>query len=107
MAEYYPDACKYVDRKKLELRNEAERREPKAKWYPNAGALFARYLQGLESSLFVDQLFLAVSGRYRIPAFTIHDAISVAKTRKKRVRGLLGRVLADAGIRAADSEGEL
>ena len=107
MAEYYPDVCKYVDRKKLELRNEAERREPKAKWYPNAGALFARYLQGLESSLFVDQLFLAVSGRYKIPAFTIHDAIYVAKTRKKRVRGLLGRVLADAGIRAADNEGEL
>lgn len=107
MAANYPDVCKYVDNRKQELRNEARRREPNATWIPAAGALFARYLQGLESKLFVDELFLAVSGRYKIPAFTIHDAIYVAKSRKKRVRALLAKVLNDAGIRAADNVGEL
>lgn len=108
MSAYYPDVLAYVDRRKRELLAEARAKatEEERRWL-KAGSVFARYLQRCEARLFVDELFVAVSGRYKIPAFTIHDAIYIPASKRKRVRGLLGKVLADAGIRAADDKGEL
>lgn len=108
MVQHYPSVAQWVDDKKAQLVEEARQRLPAdSKEEPKAGQEFSHYLQRLESRLFVDQLFLAVSGRYRIASFTIHDAIYVAKSKRKRVRGILSKILRDAGIRAADNDGEL
>lgn len=108
MGNHYPDVRDYVDNRKRELLAEARAEVPEEERARlKAGSVFARYLQRIEARLFVDALFIAVSGRYKIPAFTIHDAIYIPASKRKRVRGLLGKVLADAGIRAADKDGEL
>ena len=108
MVQQYPSVAQWVDDKKAQLVEEARQKlPPESKAEPQAGREFSHYLQRLESKLFVDELFLAVSGRYRIASFTIHDAIYVARSKRKRVRGILSKILRDAGIKAADKDGEL
>ena len=104
LATHYPNVARYIEQEKEKLK---PKESGSGKNRTTVGKLYAQYLQKKESELFIDQFYIRLTRDRGIPACSIHDAVLVPQNRKREARTLLGKILAEQGMRAADDEGLL
>lgn len=101
---YYPKVTQYIEQEKEKL---TPQESGSGKNRTTVGKLYAQYLQKQESELFIDQFYVRLTRDKGIPACSIHDAVLVPQSRKREARILLGKILAEQSMKAADDEGSL
>jgi ribosome-associated translation inhibitor RaiA len=104
LSKHYPNVARYIEQEKQKLK---AKESGSGKNKTTVGKLYAQYLQKKESELFIDQFYIRLTRDRGIPACSIHDAVLVPQSRKREARILLGKILAEQGMRAADDEGLL
>jgi hypothetical protein len=104
LSKHYPNVAGYIEQEKQKLK---AKESGSGKNKTTVGKLYAQYLQKKESELFIDQFYIRLTRDRGIPACSIHDAVLVPQSKKREARILLGKILAEQSMKAADDEGLL
>ena len=108
MLKHYPKVERYISAQKEELAKEVEQiNKTNPQQRTTVGKLYSQKLQRMESELYIDTFYQTLAGTDDIPSFTIHDSITVAKSKRGRARTIMAKLAHQQGLRAADDDGEL